>query len=231
MPISSRPLEDHGLSPESNSEGISGRTSPKGCFSDPNVDKQIVVGISRLQARILEAYAECTISNLDDFLVGTLVESVDIHASAYFTKITDERLVPEYIMYLRKVGAALFHNAEEHSHLQDPYSEKRLRKLAKNTGSLNARKFQLSEQQYEQELQKLIEEIRSAVRPEAVAWHTWKSQIDARIFSRFEARYLYWYAEANSRLSISSERDQAQPFGNSVSESRIQLPIGQSTKI
>jgi len=86
------------------------------------------------------------------------------------------------------VGSALIRNAEQRSHLSDPYSEDRLRKMAENTGDFISRKHSLTPEQQDSEIRNAVERLRSELMPDAKKWNEWYCQILIRIERRFDAR-------------------------------------------
>lgn len=204
---------------------------PTNYFSDPEINERISIDIAGLQARIHEANAEYTFTDRDSFLVETMMESLDIHAGNYLRKVTNRFLAAEYSIYLRRIGFSLLRNAEERSHLRDPYSEECLRQMAESTGSLIQRRFKLTGDEYEREVQTLVEKCRTAMRPKAVEWHACRNQIVARISSRLEARFLHWSTAANSQLLIRPEADPVVEVSyNSGSEPHDQILIHRSSE-
>jgi hypothetical protein len=180
-------------------------------FSDPEINRQIEASILRLQAKSLEWDENPDGRSFDDFIVETLVKGLDAHAEAYLCKVDREDLIGRYGDYLRKVGAAQVRNAEQRSHLKDPYSEDRLRKMAENTGSIICRRHELTPEQYEAEVRAEVERCRSYSMPEAKKWHEWYCQILNRIETRFEARYRHWAAEAIERVQRESKARASKP--------------------
>ena len=171
-------------------------------FSDPEINDQIRVKILRLQAQSLEWDDNSAGRGFDDHIVETLVESLDAHAEAYLCKVDSEDLISQYVKYMRDVGAALIHNAEQRSFLSDPYSEDRLRQMAENSGEFILRKNSLTAVQQEAEIRDSVERIRLELRDEAVKWHQWHSQLGSRIETRFEARYRRWEADAIEHVKM-----------------------------
>ena len=169
---------------------------PDNPFSDREVNREIAAKILRLQAASFEWDDNPDGRSLDDFLVETLVESLNAHAGSYLHKVCSEDLISQYGEYMRGVGSALIRNAKERGHLSDPYSEGRLRELAENSGRLMNRILSLNPEERESEIQNEIERLRAELMPEALEWRRWRSQILSRIETRFGARYLHWTAEA-----------------------------------
>src|SRR5579872_6121956 len=99
-------------------------------FSDPEINDQIKAKILRLQAASLEWDDSPDGRSLDDFLVETLVKTLDAHAELYLRKVDSEDLISQYGVYMRGVGSAVIRNAEQRGCLSDPYSEARLREKA-----------------------------------------------------------------------------------------------------
>lgn len=175
---------------------------PDNPFSDPDIDNQIKARILRLQAASLEWGDNPTGGGFDDHIVETLVESLSIHADAYLCRVDCEDLVPQYVDYMRRVGAALTRNAEQRSFLSDPYSEDRLRQMAENSGEFIGQKYSLTPEQQEAEIRNLVERFRTKLREEAVKWHRWYNQIRSRIETRCEACYRRWQADAIEHVRV-----------------------------
>src|SRR6266496_4462512 len=109
-------------------------------FSNPAIDKRILADVARIQSAWLQWIAEASEGDFDSKIIETLVETLDAHARAYLGALDRENLLPEYNACLRRVGVALLQNAQQHSLLQDPYSEERLRKIAESSSEYILRK-------------------------------------------------------------------------------------------
>ena len=174
-----------------------------GPFDHPSIQARIAADVLRIRSRSLESSAESAEGDFDTTIVATLVETLNAHARAFLDQVDCDGLISEYTNELRRVGAALIQNAEEHSFLADPYSDDRLRKIAESSIEYIQRQRSLTSEQEEAEISAAVERTRSAVMKKALAWSDWRNQILSRIVSRFEARYCYWTAEAIERVTHS----------------------------
>jgi hypothetical protein len=198
--------------------------TPSFICPDPEVEMRITAAAARIAARTLEADAEGNIMDFDSMIVETLVENFDLYARAYLEKVSVQRDVPAYQKWLGLVGTKLLVNAERNSHLRDPYSERELRACAESSRELIRQRHRISPEQYEEELQEKIEQVRSETQARAIAWHTWRNQIVARILSRFGARSLIWLAKAldkaKGEVHVVEDEAARRTFGSTASARR-----------
>ena len=175
-------------------------------FGDSSIDKRIKAKVLRLQSASLEWTENPAGTCLDEHILASLVGALNAHAEGYLSKVVHEDLIPAYANYLRGVGSALIRNAEQRSHLSDPYTDDRLRKMAENSGTFMNRVRLLPPEKREAEIRDEVERLRSKVMPEALRWNGWKNQLFVRIDTQFEARYRWWEAEAIQRLQPIPEK-------------------------
>jgi hypothetical protein len=136
----------------------------------------------------------------EETIVDVLVECLEVHAKEYLQQVEDEHSASNYIKDLRRVGAALFENAEQHSVLADPYRDAKLRRIAESEIDFLRRKRSLSPAQQHELITKAVPRIREQLRPKADEWQAWKADTVFQIDARFEAVYLHWEAEALDRV-------------------------------
>jgi hypothetical protein len=162
---------------------------------------RVAIAVSRINASWLEWCVEFGDGmDFDSKIVEVLVGTLDAHAEAYLEEVRGDDDLRPYLSHLRLVGRALITNAEQNSHLQDPYSEKRLRQIAESSGDYLARKHWMTAEQQEVVLAAEIEKVRDGVMEKSLEWNSWHVQITSRIETRFEARYAHWAAEAMERI-------------------------------
>src|SRR5437667_6140191 len=116
-------------------------------FDTPAIQDRIIAAVSRVQSAWLRWCASPTNGRFDDKMVETLVKTLDAHARAYLVAVKHKGLLREYQERIRETGRALIQNAEERSHLSDPYSEDLFSKRAKSSGDYLIRKTSLRPQQ------------------------------------------------------------------------------------
>jgi len=161
-------------------------------FFDPEINKQIRAKTLRINAASLTWSEKPT----DPDLVQTLVEAFNAHAQGYLCKVVREDLIPQYVSYMRGVGSALIRKTEQHSFLQDRYSDERLREIAESSGPFIVRKHSMTPEQQDDEIRKAVEGLRFELMKDAQNWHTWREQLLFRIETQFESRYRCWEADA-----------------------------------
>lgn len=171
-------------------------------FSDPEINSQIKVEILRLQVSSLEWSANATNAGLYCEILYVLVESLDVHANAYLGKVNSDELIPSYVGYLRGVGTALIHNAENRGPLQEPYREDALPTISEPSGDLIAPKRSLYPDEREAEIWRSLMSIRAKSMTGAESWQAWKVHLLRRIETKFEARYRHWEANAIERVNV-----------------------------
>jgi hypothetical protein len=88
------------------SQGIAEGAMADDPFFDPEINRQIVAKILRLQAASLEWDANPAGRGFADHIVDPLVEALDAHAGAYLRKVASEELISQYGKYIRRVGSA-----------------------------------------------------------------------------------------------------------------------------
>jgi hypothetical protein len=164
-------------------------------FSDSEINDKIRVQILRLQAESLEWAGKGSGSSFDEHIVDTLTKALDIHALEYLCKVDRDELVAPYIAYLRTVGLELLRNGS-FGRLRNPFSEEALRRQAESSRQFIVRKHAMTAEEQESELRSTVEAIRIETMEEAVKWQMWKSQVDSRIETQFEAQYRRWEAHA-----------------------------------
>jgi len=177
-------------------------------FSNPAIDKRILADVARIQSAWLHWIAEASEGDFDSKIIETLVETLDAHARAYLGALDRENLLPEYNACLRRVGVALLQNAQQHSLLQDPYSEERLRKMAESSSEYILRKRSSTSEQQEGEIRNAVERLRLEFRKQSRQALEWRIQIRMRIETHFEARYRHWAAEAMEEVQRIADQPQ-----------------------
>jgi hypothetical protein len=162
--------------------------------------RRIAAGILRIRSRLLKQLDGVAEVGTEKTIVDVLVECLEVHAKEYLQQVEDEHSASNYIKDLRRVGAALFENAEQHSVLADPYRDAKLRRIAESEIDFLRRKRSLSPAQQHELITKAVPRIREQLRPKADEWQAWKADTVFQIDARFEAVYLHWEAEALDRV-------------------------------
>jgi hypothetical protein len=163
----------------------------------------ILANVLRIQSRCLERLDEAFEGGMKKGIADILVETLDAHARQYLQKLEKVEAIPAYTKCLRETGENLILNAEQRSFLVDPYRDAKLRQIAESSGDFILRKLSLSPAQQEETIQKEVARVREEVRPKALKWLAWKTEMVFEIEYRFEARYRHWEAKALKRVRAS----------------------------